>query len=534
MAHVHLQDELTKSAERIIVQTQFGLVKGGRAANGAAAFLEIPYALPPGRFEDPRPLPPGYQYEGKEYIYESKYAAQPSNDGQGAGMSREDRLGLGKPSEDPLFVNIVCPPNFSSSSKYPVKIYIHGGFLQFGSPHGLSAQAPYVAVERSEVWVNIGYRLSVFGFLACDSPKIDGNFGFKDQWLALLWIRDNIEKFGGDPTNVQVTGLSAGAHSVHQILHHASRLPDGEQAPFQSAMLQSNAILTVPKTPTELRPQFEALCRTLGLDPSSPHVLAQLRDASTLPWNKLTHVIETDKIGTEFGSFRGTLDGTWLATSPDPMTWQRSGGFARALRAKGVRSIVVGDLTEEWYLYSIAHPVGTAEDVVHNVRRYYPIDVVDKMLKCYPPIPEGATQKQLERRMGEILADGQVHFPVRLLARDLLNAGFPVLRYEIRWTPEQIRPFGYVTHGTDRLLWTLRLPALQPSQIVAARTWLDVVDVETKSLEEGMNANARDPKNVLAFNEDKAISWRYDDKWDHLMRLRVAIPTEDGHAVGKL
>lgn len=71
-------------------------------------------------------------------------------------------------------------------------------FLQFGSPHGLSAQAQYVAEERSEVWVNIGYRLSVFGFLACDEPKIDGNFGFKDQWLALQWIQENIEGFGGN------------------------------------------------------------------------------------------------------------------------------------------------------------------------------------------------------------------------------------------------------------------------------------------------------------------------------------------------
>ena len=71
-------------------------------------------------------------------------------------------------------------------------------YLQFGSPHGLSAQAQYVSAERSEVWVNIGYRLSVFGFLASDEPKVDGNFGFKDQWLALLWIRDNIKAFGGE------------------------------------------------------------------------------------------------------------------------------------------------------------------------------------------------------------------------------------------------------------------------------------------------------------------------------------------------
>ena len=62
----------------------------------------------------------------------------------------------------------------------------------------MSAQAQYIAAERSEVWVNIGYRLSAFGFLACDEPKISGNFGFKDQWLAMLWIRDNIASFGGE------------------------------------------------------------------------------------------------------------------------------------------------------------------------------------------------------------------------------------------------------------------------------------------------------------------------------------------------
>ena len=61
--------------------------------------------------------------------------------------------------------------------------------------------------------MNIGYRLSAFGFLASDEPKIDGNCGFKDQWLALLWVRDNISAFGGNPDDVQISGLSAGAFS---------------------------------------------------------------------------------------------------------------------------------------------------------------------------------------------------------------------------------------------------------------------------------------------------------------------------------
>ena len=32
---------------------------------------EVPYALPPGRFEDPRPLPADHRYEDKDYILES-------------------------------------------------------------------------------------------------------------------------------------------------------------------------------------------------------------------------------------------------------------------------------------------------------------------------------------------------------------------------------------------------------------------------------------------------------------------------------
>ncbi len=56
------------------------------------------------------------------------------------------------------------------------------------------------------------YRIS--GFWTLESPAADGNYGFKDMILALQWVRDNIDAFGGDPNEVTIAGESAGAMST--------------------------------------------------------------------------------------------------------------------------------------------------------------------------------------------------------------------------------------------------------------------------------------------------------------------------------
>ncbi|KIK65101.1 hypothetical protein GYMLUDRAFT_39488 [Collybiopsis luxurians FD-317 M1] len=532
MAHIH--DELALSPARVTVETRYGKVTGGRASNGAAVFLEIPYALPPLRFADADPLPDSYRYPSdKEYITEASYCFQPDNDGQARDTPFPDKVGYGKPTENPLFLNIVCPPSFNPSATdaksengYPVKVYIHGGFLQFGSPHGLRGQEQFVSAEFSEVRVNIGYRLSAFGFLACDEPRLDGNYGFKDQWLALEWVKKNINDFGGNPQDITILGLSAGAHSVHQLLHHVSRLPDTTESPFRSAILMSNAIVMAPKTPAELRPQFEALCQALSLDPHSPDILSTLRNPDIVPASTICRVIETDAIGVEYGTFRGCVDNSWMASYPDAMTWQRSGQFAANLKKKGVKSVIVGDLTEEWYLYSIAHPIATPSDVPVNLERYYPVEMVERMTKMYRQLPHDAKPEECIRLFGDILSDWQVHLPVRMLARDLHEAGFPVLRYEIGWVPEQIRPEGgYVTHGGDGYLWHFRVPVLTPDQVEVAKDWLRRVDKEVKELER-CNGCSRDVKEILRLSKEKEIEWSVDGLWDEKMRLVEILPGE--------
>lgn len=199
------------------------------------------------------------------------------------------------------------------------------------------------------------------------------------------------------------------------------------------------------KTQAQLQPQFEALCRALNLDPHAEDILSVLKDPKRVPWESITKVIETDVIG-KYGTFRGCHADDFLCVSPGLMERQKSGALARGLEQHGVKCVCVGDLTEEWYLYSIANPIHGPGDILENLERCFPRDVATRMLNWFPKLPDNASAEESARHFGEVLSSGQVHVPVRVFAEDMKANGFPVLRYEIRWTPEQYRPFGESIH----------------------------------------------------------------------------------------
>jgi carboxylesterase type B len=65
------------------------------------------------------------------------------------------------------------------------------------------------------------------GFLSLPDAGIPGNNGLKDQVMALRWIQQNIQQFGGDPGNITIFGVNAGAASVQY--HLMSPMSDGEE-----------------------------------------------------------------------------------------------------------------------------------------------------------------------------------------------------------------------------------------------------------------------------------------------------------------
>jgi carboxylesterase type B len=121
-------------------------------------------------------------------------------------------------TEDCFQCNIWVPVAEPPKEGWPVFVFIHGGFLQFGTPNTFSAAALLGEANFNAIIVMPAYRLGVFGFLCSSEIEQDaasvgetvGNHGFWDQRLALEWTRDNIALFEGNPLQVTISGYSAG------------------------------------------------------------------------------------------------------------------------------------------------------------------------------------------------------------------------------------------------------------------------------------------------------------------------------------
>lgn len=107
--------------------------------------------------------------------------------------------------------------------------------------------------------VAVNYRLGVLGFLhSPHTEAIPSNNGLHDQDVALAWVRDHIEGFGGDAGNVTVLGQSAGGESI-SVKTVADPL-------FRRAIALSGTPVTMPTlTPREHHENFLSQAKALGI-----------------------------------------------------------------------------------------------------------------------------------------------------------------------------------------------------------------------------------------------------------------------------
>ena len=157
-------------------------------------------------------------------------------------------------SEDCLFLDVISPVKLfkqgqSNGKLAPVLVNIHGGGFFEGDKTAI--YWPGGLLERGNngfVYVSMNYRISAFGFLSGLEPSsanvTSPNAGLLDQRAALKWVQKYIHLFGGDPSQVTLTGQSAGGSSIqyHSIAYGGSK-PE-ENNLFIRGNLQSPGTLT--------------------------------------------------------------------------------------------------------------------------------------------------------------------------------------------------------------------------------------------------------------------------------------------------
>lgn len=96
---------------------------------------------------------------------------------------------------------------------YPVLIIFHGGGWLLNSKSIMDNMAEYMAKNGDLVVVNANYRL-----LGDNNNTTTANELVEDAMGVVLWVKDNIKQYRGNPEKVAVTGDSAGGHLASMVM----------------------------------------------------------------------------------------------------------------------------------------------------------------------------------------------------------------------------------------------------------------------------------------------------------------------------
>ena len=272
----------TGTQAALVVETASGRVRGA-SIEGVAAFKCIPYGAPSSganRFMPPRkPTPWAGVRDALDYTgHAPQQGLRPATRVELADFSGPPDTS--PETEDCLTLN-VWSANPKHGAKRPVMVWFHGGAFAYGTANVARLQGSRLATRGDVVVVTVNQRLNIFGFL--DLSEIggtdyaaSGNAGTLDMIAALEWVRDNIDRFGGDPGNVTIFGESGGGGKVCTLLTMPSA-----RGLFHRAIVQSGAAIRLRERDRAAK-LSEAVLKALGLSRTDLDKLQSLPMAQLL------------------------------------------------------------------------------------------------------------------------------------------------------------------------------------------------------------------------------------------------------------
>jgi para-nitrobenzyl esterase len=254
----------TNQDQKPIVKTTFGDISG-YIDDGIFIFKGIPYAKAE-RFMPPQePDKWDGVLECKEFGFVAKQVVAWIPD------STMD--------EKKLFSVNVWTKGISDGKKRPVMLWLHGGGFFVGSSNDPMTYGKALAKKGDVVVVSVNHRLNILGYLdlsAC-GPKYaqSANAGMLDIVKALEWIKNNINNFGGNPSDVTIVGESGGGGKVGTLM-----CMPAAKGLFHKAIIQSGTLINV-MTKEKSQALALAVLENLGLTKNDADKL------DTIPYLKL-------------------------------------------------------------------------------------------------------------------------------------------------------------------------------------------------------------------------------------------------------
>lgn len=238
----------TKEDESLVVKTASGDIVGS-FDNSVYAFKGIPYAKAD-RFMPPQdPDAWSETLECKEFGPVAKQIVPWYPDSV--------------QNEKELFSLNVWTPSITENKKRSVMLWLHGGGFHIGASNDPMTYGEAIAKKGDMVFVSVNHRLNILGFLdlsACGEKYAQSaNVGMLDIVKALEWVQKNIEKFGGNPSDVTIVGESGGGGKVGTLMCMPSA-----KGLFHKAIIQSGTLLNT-MTQEHSQQLGLAVLETLGL-----------------------------------------------------------------------------------------------------------------------------------------------------------------------------------------------------------------------------------------------------------------------------